>query len=1312
MQRLGGSIFPEDYCGDLEAVEEQLEEEDRQVRLCKAVLHAIQGNIKKAKSVLKALSELPNLPCHWALRCASFSAFFTYLRRYPPLLRFRPELGGLWDDTRMHELNYKTVNEHLLQNIEAYVKSRAELEDVYSFEARIIYRLLATPIKLWLGAFGQHPVYPVKIPAGEAIANVGLHVEDFRKIAEDLEWVRLENFARRLQLELLSGSKLPQDETNLEHAIQQCDQQNDQLGMALIKMMKADHLLSPPFSNPIALNLVPIDSDNPSNSNARWDTTEDFLQLRSSTEAQALYQESIQAFENARAPRGQAAVFLRQGCIEHMEAISQDGGSGQETLRKLQSVAEIFEKAAGLFGRDEPSIQLVKGHQLLLNISSGVTEGILEQAASLGRWGLENENEGIPHFIGWLMMRFGRRQEIERARMDVALSCYRSARRCFQELNDHYAAFQAHVAEMQLQTDWYSYTNARSMVEDQLTEFYSIVAKLERLADDPDRQTANYPLVRQNLVTVYGSLVSQIYRNRSDADGLGKWIKKRQELNNYEKGKVALETAARSKRDMIKGQMPEESLYDIIEWEQRDQRLADKYHAANSTYNSQLRNANLLEAERTLKDFANAAKSENASSYITRVLRILAYFQLGEYQQCKGILDEMEDSELLDMQMVEVPCVEAIWWRCRYSTKVSNVQMAENAIAFCAMSHDWDRGNRLLQKILKLSPGFMEVDCATPSCDPWNRFGWAGMVAEHTDQLATAFRWLLEAAKHVEVRRARGIDLEARRGLYSPLPVAEIFAGLARICLKYQDAQIPIAALDGHSHAHDSDLSWPEHALLFLEQANARCLLDSLASQGPKMPDDTDPTVKLYARRRRAELLAHPESGRGSESALNPDSEYILELQELDEVLQGHGVYPELNSSIFPQAHPQFHTRNLYDSIGNGAVALEVSFSRSGCALFAITESGIQFSKYSSIRDIDVRRHVIHVMNEVKIYKSLDKGSPRDSLDCSLEKIAQILLNPIQEILDSQSRVIFVISQPMTAFPFATLPFRGRPLCLQKAISQVPSLSTLLNLVDLKPAYPSPLCIAKANGEKINGFTLEKSLPMAGIEAVTTASRFHAEVKEGSELDRTTFRQLVKQNNILLLGTHGFLSPHSPWLSYVSLKQNFRVLDLFEIKSQAALIIFSACVSGLGTATMTNDVMGFTHAVLSTGSKAFIGSLWEVNDIATMFLITTFFRLLHQIREPTRLDELWTQSQRELYELNDEKAINLLEELIELWEKAESDGVFDPNSVLPEGEVSLWELREMVENKELNLDFKHPYMYASLTLAGCGSTLFQPSGAV
>src|SRR5207302_3288328 len=68
----------------------------------------------------------------------------------------------------------------------------------------------------------------------------------------------------------------------------------------------------------------------------------------------------------------------------------------------------------------------------------------------------------------------------------------------------------------------------------------------------------------------------------------------------------------------------------------------------------------------------------------------------------------------------------------------------------------------------------------------------------------------------------------------------------------------------------------------------------------------------------------------------------------------------------------------------------------------------------------------------------------------------------------------------------------------------------------------------------------------------------------------------------------------------------------------ADLVVLSACVSGLGTESHGDGMLGFAQAFLSRGARCVVLSRWQVSDDATALLMQRFYQNLLGKRDGLR----------------------------------------------------------------------------------------------
>ena len=332
----------------------------------------------------------------------------------------------------------------------------------------------------------------------------------------------------------------------------------------------------------------------------------------------------------------------------------------------------------------------------------------------------------------------------------------------------------------------------------------------------------------------------------------------------------------------------------------------------------------------------------------------------------------------------------------------------------------------------------------------------------------------------------------------------------------------------------------------------------------------------------------------------------------------------------------------------------------------------------------------------------------------SLQTISDMLLLPLADLIRKKKHLIFALSGHLMSFPFAALPFDSMPLILQKSVSITPSLSLLFHLSQRagKPRkFPSVSTIAKRVGRtSMTESTSEPVLRMAGVEAVSVAKSFGKTAFNGADIDIKRFRAILEESDIIHNAAHGEFHSESPTLSFISLKQRLRVLDILQHRRgssqlSASLMVFAACASGLGEMARGNDLLGFSHAVLETGCSAFLGSLWKVNDIASMLLTTQFYRLLRHNDKEASVAALFQKAQVALYEMGPEQRV---EAVFSILQELPAEELNDKNA-----NQLVWKARWWLEYAAKNvrdLDFQHPFFYASFALVGFGNLVFWGGG--
>ena len=613
----------------------------------------------------------------------------------------------------------------------------------------------------------------------------------------------------------------------------------------------------------------------------------------------------------------------------------------------------------------------------------------------------------------------------------------------------------------------------------------------------------------------------------------------------------------------------------------------------------------------------------------------------------------------------------------------------------------WAKAERVLKRIQSASSNFLDTKSLDRDGDMWHRLLYAGLLAENLNNLEEALRLLLSSAEVAEKRRQGTAGEDARRASYFTSDSGELFQALARVALRL--------ATSNESSPFESPLSekfalvgktWREQALIFMEQGKARALLDSMLAtrSHPETEDLNSAGSWFYKKRLYCDLLAIPAETRS-------DSE-TAEMQSLEaDPNRVQGLMSELQSSdlLFDAAtQPQTKVEAHYSSIPQDAAVIEFGFSQQGLIVFCVVSSSIRSIRQSKMTFVEARRVVFRYLTEVAtqpLHRSADHTRKLAALS---KQLSDELLAPVAQDIHDKSHVIFVPSQPALVFPFSALLYDGKPLFLSKAVSQAPSLATLSNLVQKSRTVVAPIVSALAKPGTMKAGAKEPPLKMAGIEALTLGQIFGRPPIDVKKMSSDTFKDILSNSDIVHLSTHGHTDPRSPWQAWISLRDRFRVVDLTSVPCHASMVFFGACLSGLGKATIGNDVTGFSHSILSSGALVYLGALWRVDDTSTMLLVVLFYRAIAKCAGDVSVAEHWRRAQISLYHKSVAEVKELMDDILQNLNTTQTK---PKKFIVKNGGAHLHNARDHLE-----MDPRDPFSWAPFVVVGNGDLRFDMRG--
>ncbi|WP_293058061.1 CHAT domain-containing protein [Okeania sp. SIO2B3] len=276
------------------------------------------------------------------------------------------------------------------------------------------------------------------------------------------------------------------------------------------------------------------------------------------------------------------------------------------------------------------------------------------------------------------------------------------------------------------------------------------------------------------------------------------------------------------------------------------------------------------------------------------------------------------------------------------------------------------------------------------------------------------------------------------------------------------------------------------------------------------------------------------------------------------------------------------------------------------------------------VQDIDSLKRE-SLIRKVKLFNN-EITNPQTLFTDSYLSLAQQLYQSIVEPFEANLQeekidtILFCLGAGLRTLPIAAL-HDGKQFLVEKySLAIIPAF----NLID---SNYTPIQKARILAMGASEFPTQSPLPAVPIELSTIVDKNLIENISTKNLSRgwpgklflnqdftlkNLKNQLSSQSfNIIHLATHAEFKPGKPEKSYIQLWNTQLHLD--EIKEinwndpPAELLVLSACKTAVGD----RDVeLGFAGLALQAGVQSALASLWYVNDLGTLALMSEFYEQL------------------------------------------------------------------------------------------------------
>ena len=403
-----------------------------------------------------------------------------------------------------------------------------------------------------------------------------------------------------------------------------------------------------------------------------------------------------------------------------------------------------------------------------------------------------------------------------------------------------------------------------------------------------------------------------------------------------------------------------------------------------------------------------------------------------------------------------------------------------------------------------------------------------------------------------------------------------------------------------------------EKAFVYVERSKSRALVDLLAGK-------QDFAVKIAGKEKLLRSVIALNDRVGAEtialdSPTNKSQTRSIAIQAKRDLQR---EAPELASLVTVNPITIAEIQSL---IPKGEALLEYYYSGKDMYAFVLSVNGLQSAKISSEG----------LVKEVAAFrKSLETPGSQQTRKLG-KKLYQRLFKPLEAYLKEQNLII-VPHGVLHYIPMNAL-HNGKDYMIDRYnIRLMPSASAMKYLRKQRNDKTGGI-LAFGNPDLGNP---AYDLVFAQKEALeVTKTWANSKVFLRKEATEDALLRHGSNFNYIHFATHGEFSPESPLQSAILLAPDansnglLTVDKLYSMQLGANLVTLSACETGLSKVANGDDLVGLTRGFLYAGSSSIVASLWEVDDLATSYLMIRFYKGLQKTDKSNALRKAQLQTRR------------------------------------------------------------------------------------
>lgn len=1296
---IAGSIYRDEFRGNFAKGNEQIEAQLQDatddlpaILLAKAIHRLVSGNIREAEQILDNIRAPDSgFDPSWQLRAELYRDIYvndsTPLRPFDSCLN-RPEFQmavtnwlQIRRPSRLNDLNAAETPDHKLEK---------KWVNQYTWAVRL--RSIAAVIPV------TSPIHPKNCEPSQYRDMVDKLWQYF---AASQQPGCSAGYWIRLQADIFHILESPNSLMRLRESAQAYRSNNDLIGEAACIMKEGDWICSSRYSNITALNMAVYESSTYNGGTSRWDSFEDELAIGQTNKAWSLYEEALEAFHRADAPRGIAAVHMRKACLRFFECLlSSKGGLAGDNEQYFKAHADMsLAHTTFLSAGDLLSSKLAEAHIIILGIYLSRSDGIAA-AREIGKWGKLTNNMQFAHDLGLLLLRLGNYTWRKNRTFDKSRLLLQAAQALFKHLGAQISEIQAEASGAQMLFDILDFGSAR-------ISFLSAEAKLNDVPSYLVRHQVPVSLWENKMEiakTTLACAMEPLFYYLGETNILRRLLNSVQDINVDPHDQE--EESSRKPRFML--------------------------HLAKLRYKDSIREDDMSHAIKSLEKGFNDLSALDAKAYGDgrEVGRINILIEMARYDEAKEILHKMQRSE--DERVGSSTGIKAANLRDRQFSRTKNSEIMFNMAINVG---DFSLANYYRHELEKLGNDQYSRKSANDPPKSSQVLRDLGSLHEGLGELEEAIININACLYAVETERSNVSDSSARMTSFGHNEVFEAFETAVRLCFKLHNTAHPKPHHAISCNPRLSCHSWIEQALTFAERGKARSMVDAIQDSLDRVSRDEKEGVNEQIIRNRKRLLIEKIAksaktiSRLQEQVGFSDQRTTDFRSRLEEQLSAEEARLGMLEEEFARGQTDFQRaetiralsgmrdysqplsiREAAGVLPSDTLVLEFSTTYNGVGIFVVGTSGIIANHWTDIQKIDLQKLVSEFLWFMR-KENLEVEQRSERVNEIVQTLSEKLVKPVATALQDADNIILVPSGVLFNFPLGALEVSSEPLMLSFTTTQVPSLTVWQKLMAMqRVADQKPRTDFKASVLCNSPDVRESQLPYVRAEALAISKALSIKPIVADKVTAGRLREMARDSDVFHCSCHGEFDHDAPLLSNIQLHSetgsgDLSVMDIAAIIGPAKLVVLSACFSGFGKILGSNDGYGFAHALLSIGVRAFIGSLWNADDGSALIFMFVFYRELlggavlkeDNSGKNVSITQAFTSAQRQLRSISKAAYNDCIDSIIcELK-------TIDPKQAKRVVGMTeqLFRLKDLKENRD-PAKFADPFYWAAFVLTGNG----------